>query len=700
MKKVININFQGRVIPIEETAYDILKQYVESLRVYFADEEGRDEIINDIEGRIAELFSEQLKKGSTCITDADVTSVINSIGRPEDFDDEEAKVKSQLGGESTQREESSYQYTEPRTRRLYRDEDDKILGGVCAGLAYYLRIDPAIVRILFAVITFGGFGAGFLIYILMWAILPVKKLDRGVIRKRLFRNPDDKVIAGVASGIAAYFNMAVWVPRLIFAFPLVIAIISSIFRGLFGHFDAGPSIIFNSFGGTFFIVYVVLWIVIPEANSASEKLEMRGEKVDINSIRNTIQEDIGSFKTKAEKWGKEFGDKAQKWGKEFGETMSEKGQQLGSEFGSAAKRGGSRLGHAIGVIFKAFFLCIAGIIAFALLMALFGLLVGGVSVFPLKNFFLHGFWQNFLAWGTIILFLGVPIIGLVTWLIRRIIRVKSGNPYLGWIFGGLWTLGWFCVIFLIASVARDYRTRSGVEENININQPSSQKLYVKMSDERINFYGSDWFGINWDDDPPFYGISKDSLLMRTVQVRVVKSPDTSYHLQAVKFSRGNNPAAAEQYAKSIVFKVDQTDSVLTLPKGFTISKDDKFHNQQVVVIIEVPVGKKIELDRSLYDYNWFNVNVNGNNRFYTDWDDNWNDSYHWDADVEYMMTDRGLKSTRIEEYNNDDEIEDKRRQLEEIDQQKRELENRERELRQSLPQDSTVQKDSTRYQYR
>ena len=59
MKKVININFQGRVIPIEEAAYDNLKQYVESLRAFFANEEGKDEIINDIEGRIAELFGEK-----------------------------------------------------------------------------------------------------------------------------------------------------------------------------------------------------------------------------------------------------------------------------------------------------------------------------------------------------------------------------------------------------------------------------------------------------------------------------------------------------------------------------------------------------------------------------------------------------------------------------------------------------------------
>ena len=92
MKKVININFQGRVIPIEETAYDILTQYVESLRRFFANEEGRDEIINDIEGRIAELFGETLKRGSTCITDGDVNTIIASMGRPEDFEAEEAQA--------------------------------------------------------------------------------------------------------------------------------------------------------------------------------------------------------------------------------------------------------------------------------------------------------------------------------------------------------------------------------------------------------------------------------------------------------------------------------------------------------------------------------------------------------------------------------------------------------------------------------
>lgn len=86
MKQVININFQGRVVPIEVTAYDLLKSYTESLNRHFANEEGKEEIINDIESRIGELFQERISKGAICITDDDVKAIIKSMGNPEDFE--------------------------------------------------------------------------------------------------------------------------------------------------------------------------------------------------------------------------------------------------------------------------------------------------------------------------------------------------------------------------------------------------------------------------------------------------------------------------------------------------------------------------------------------------------------------------------------------------------------------------------------
>src|SRR5437588_9324931 len=98
MKKIININLSGRVIPIEDTAYESLQRYIESLRRYFANEEGRDEIINDIESRIAELMSEQIRRGSAAITDADMDQIIHSMGRVEDFEEAGAAESAATAG--------------------------------------------------------------------------------------------------------------------------------------------------------------------------------------------------------------------------------------------------------------------------------------------------------------------------------------------------------------------------------------------------------------------------------------------------------------------------------------------------------------------------------------------------------------------------------------------------------------------------
>ncbi len=206
MKKIININLSGRVIPIEDSAYESLQRYIESLRRYFANEEGRDEIINDIESRIAELMNDKVRRGAGAVTDADIEEIIASMGRVEDFEktDAEEKAFSASGQPYGAYTQAQSEQRKPKGR-LYRDGSDKFLGGVCAGIANYMNVDPAIVRLIFAIITFGGFGTGIIIYLALWIILPVKDLDTYV-GKRLFRNPDDKVISGVAGGLAAYFK--------------------------------------------------------------------------------------------------------------------------------------------------------------------------------------------------------------------------------------------------------------------------------------------------------------------------------------------------------------------------------------------------------------------------------------------------------------------------------------------------------------
>src|SRR5574343_167076 len=204
MKQVINITFHGQVVPIEVSAFDLLKGYTDALALHFANEEGKEEIINDIESRIAELFQERLKKGATCITEEDVNAIINSMGRPEEFDaDEEEPVSGFTSGN----QQNSGNRTQATARRLYRNENDKILGGVCSGIASYFGIDPIIVRILFVVITL-ALGTGLLAYIIMWVAVPSSaSVEIGGVRKKLFRDSDDKMIAGVCSGLGNYFGI-------------------------------------------------------------------------------------------------------------------------------------------------------------------------------------------------------------------------------------------------------------------------------------------------------------------------------------------------------------------------------------------------------------------------------------------------------------------------------------------------------------
>lgn len=160
MKKTLTINLAGMVYHIDEDAFQKLKGYLDALQKKFKQEPDVKELIADIEARIAELLSERLGNRRQVVTMADVQSVISILGDPEEISDEE----------------QSYNYTtqEPgrRTyRRMYRDPDHRIIGGVCSGLAAYWNMDPAIVRVVFVVLVLVG-GSGVLIYLILWLVMP------------------------------------------------------------------------------------------------------------------------------------------------------------------------------------------------------------------------------------------------------------------------------------------------------------------------------------------------------------------------------------------------------------------------------------------------------------------------------------------------------------------------------------------------
>ena len=162
MKRTFSVNLGNKVYNIDEDAYARMKEYLDRIESHFSDQKEREDIVNDIEARLSELFSERLGQNRQVITLNDVEEVIRIMGDPQEIG----------GDKETGRERAETRY-ERRSgpRRFYRDPDNRVIGGVCGGLGAYLDIDPVIVRVIL-VVLFLAFGIGFLIYLIMWIVVP------------------------------------------------------------------------------------------------------------------------------------------------------------------------------------------------------------------------------------------------------------------------------------------------------------------------------------------------------------------------------------------------------------------------------------------------------------------------------------------------------------------------------------------------
>ena len=156
MNKIMNINIGGIVFHVDDSAYEKLKNYLEDISKHFKKSTGGDEIINDIEARIVELFQQKLNSKKEVIILEDVDEVISVMGKPSDFEEEN-------------------EYNDPDVRqlgrkRMFRDIDNRILGGVCSGLGAYFRIDTVWFRLGFIIATLSGLSI--LAYLILWIIIP------------------------------------------------------------------------------------------------------------------------------------------------------------------------------------------------------------------------------------------------------------------------------------------------------------------------------------------------------------------------------------------------------------------------------------------------------------------------------------------------------------------------------------------------
>ena len=179
MKKTVTVNLNGRVFTMDEDAYQLLDKYLNNIRIYFRREEGSSEIIADFEARIEELFSERLRLGYQVITVEHVEEVISRVGKPTDFEDDEPENRSreeENRKEEKQNFQQSYQQGYQQVKKsFFRNDDNKMLGGVCSGLAAYFDWDVLAVRIIAIVLLFASSFAIAPIYLLAWIIFPAAK---------------------------------------------------------------------------------------------------------------------------------------------------------------------------------------------------------------------------------------------------------------------------------------------------------------------------------------------------------------------------------------------------------------------------------------------------------------------------------------------------------------------------------------------
>jgi phage shock protein PspC (stress-responsive transcriptional regulator) len=161
MKITLSINLGGYSFNIDEDAYAELKRYLRNLELHFAGEESSSEILSDIETRMAELFRTKITAYKQVITIEDVQQAESVMGTPEDISDNEGRSARE-------------KFSSPGYHRMYRDTDNRIIGGVCAGMGAYWDIDPVIIRIIFVALVLAG-GIGALVYLILYIVLPEAK---------------------------------------------------------------------------------------------------------------------------------------------------------------------------------------------------------------------------------------------------------------------------------------------------------------------------------------------------------------------------------------------------------------------------------------------------------------------------------------------------------------------------------------------
>ena len=474
MKKVIKVSIGNLAFTVEEDGFLLIKGYLDELQDHYSSNESGKEIVEGIEERMAELFVEKSGVNSV-VSAAVINEVISILGRPSAIDDQESDVRSASPGVS---------YSKP-VKRLFRNPDNRILGGVCSGLAAYTSLDVTLMRILFIILFFG------------------------------------------------------------FSF--------------FGLFHIGS-------GSLMIITYIVLWIVIPEAKTVEQRCAMYGEPMNFSNIQYKMEQEI------------------KKAGKGIHRAVNERG---------------TGIGRVIAIIFSVV------LILFSLSgMALLSFLLLGVEIFKgtlpvdILNFVNMGVVNPLYFKIALMGFLLLPLVGMLYGGIQLLFDFRSPRFRPGLIILLLWIVSLVSLIFLSVQSSRPYWSRTTDQMEIPIVN-NYDTLYIKLEaktemprNRTLMSAGYSHYNLFWID-----GEKNNSGVVMFPKIKVTRSRGREESVIVSKtYSHSYTPAEAQIKAKEEHALISVTDSLITvLPRYY--NKNEKWDGTIQSINVYVPYGVKVIVEK-------------------------------------------------------------------------------------------------------
>ena len=495
MNKTININLGGTFFHIDEIAYQKLKRYLDAIRRSLSDDpQGRDEILNDIELRIGELLSERVKDQRQVVNENDIDEVTKIMGKPEDYLVDEELFEDQ----PKHRARSS-------SKKLFRDGEDKFLGGVSAGIAHYFGVDALWIRLAWIVLVIAGFGTG----------IPI---------------------------------------------------------------------------------YILLWILIPEAQSTADKLQMKGEAVNISNIERKIKEEFDNVSTRVKDGVNDV-------------TSKVKNADVKNKAKSGLEDLIDTLGKIFLAIFKVFGKFIGALLIFIAAATLIGLIFGAFSWGSIEILGFGNDWVEYPpfffdsvvpSWLLILFtFLAVGIPFVVLFMLG--LRILSSNVKSFSTTTKLSLLGvWIISILGLGFAGINFATQKAYD---GVNNQSEELTIVANDTLNVKMLGNEDLS-NQRELRRRYGYENvyegdiQKLFSTRINVDIKSTENSNAYIKIRKQSEGNNRLNANNDAEAIEYTFAISDKNLDLNGYFLSDFKNKFKEQLVSITLYLPINAVLYLDNS------------------------------------------------------------------------------------------------------